>query len=301
MAQPTEIRGRGMAGSPEITRFEQRSIRPHFQVEGELQALVDLSSLDGMLLRVCIALDDGYEPIGTAVLVAPGVALTAKHLFTEREGLLEAKLAGVTCVGAQPGGLQLWAVRQITYVDASDIALLELDFQSRDQPEPVFSLAHLTTRGVNIGEPLYAVGLIAADPFVPMSELVTLTSTFLASHGPVTEWFLPYRDTVMLPGPCFSVASQTFGSMSGGPVFDADGFLVGLISTGYEGAGGPTFVSPMHQALVATFDCGWPGQWVNGADGLINTALSKADIERPEAMVVDRATGRYEVVNWLRE
>ena len=40
----------------------------------------------------------------------------------------------------------------------------------------------------------------------------------------------------MLPCPCFEVSADLGAGMSGGPVFDKNGSLCGIVSSGFEGA-----------------------------------------------------------------
>ena len=50
-------------------------------------------------------------------------------------------------------------------------------------------------------------------------------------RGNVLEVFHLGRDTVMAPYPCFSVQLDAFGGMSGGPVFNVEGKVLGVISS----------------------------------------------------------------------
>ena len=44
------------------------------------------------------------------------------------------------------------------------------------------------------------------------------------------------RDRVMLPCPCFEIGARFRPGMSGGLVFDKNGRICGIVSTGFEGA-----------------------------------------------------------------
>ncbi len=63
--------------------------------------------------------------------------------------------------------------------------------------------------------------------------------------GKVQEHFLQGRDKVMLPGPCLQTSIFIHGGASGGPVFNAEGLVVGVNSTGYEDEG-LSFITPLY-------------------------------------------------------
>jgi hypothetical protein len=50
-----------------------------------------------------------------------------------------------------------------------------------------------------------------------------------------------------MPSPCIEVAMDTMGGMSGGPVVNDEGWLVGIVSSSFEG--GPTYVTLMWDAM----------------------------------------------------
>ena len=65
--------------------------------------------------------------------------------------------------------------------------------------------------------------------------MIELRSDGQANFGPVECVFDFFRDKVMLPCPCFEI-SATFGpGMSGGPVFNEQGEICGIVSSGIAG------------------------------------------------------------------
>lgn len=59
-----------------------------------------------------------------------------------------------------------------------------------------------------------------------------------------------------MPSPCFEVAMETLGGMSGGPVFNSDGRLVGIVSSSLEG--GPSYVTLLWDAIRLRVECAVP-------------------------------------------
>jgi len=54
-------------------------------------------------------------------------------------------------------------------------------------------------------------------------------------EGKVVEYFEKGRDRVFLPSPCFQTSIISHGGASGGPVFNKDGLVCGINSTGFSG------------------------------------------------------------------
>jgi hypothetical protein len=69
--------------------------------------------------------------------------------------------------------------------------------------------------------------------------------------GEVAQHFLNGRGS-MLPGPTIEVACSTPGGLSGGPAFDKNGKVFGILSSSlnHEDGRGPSFVSLLWPALV---------------------------------------------------
>jgi len=66
--------------------------------------------------------------------------------------------------------------------------------------------------------------------------------------GEVVEYFPNGRDKTFLPGPCYQTTILVEGGSSGGPVFNKEGKVVGINSTGYEGVDPPlSFITPISE------------------------------------------------------
>ncbi len=65
-------------------------------------------------------------------------------------------------------------------------------------------------------------------------------------YGEVVEYFPKGRDKTFLPGPCYQTTILVEGGSSGGPVFNEEGKVVGINSTGYDGVTPPiSFFTPI--------------------------------------------------------
>lgn len=73
----------------------------------------------------------------------------------------------------------------------------------------------------------------------------------LVATGTVSAHYPNGRDRSMLPGPCLEIGVNARGGMSGGPAFDDEGQLVGILSSSLEHPDGlgPSYVSLLQPAL----------------------------------------------------
>ena len=102
-----------------------------------------------------------------------------------------------------------------------------------------------------IGERLWAVGYreVVNDGTPQIGAFVT--------SGLVTEQFSSGRGSY-INGACVEVAMKSLGGMSGGPVFNEEGRVVGVISTCLEGQEdnlGPTYVTLIWPSLISEIYC----------------------------------------------
>jgi hypothetical protein len=63
---------------------------------------------------------------------------------------------------------------------------------------------------------------------------VDLQDKLVASIGEVRKVYYARRDSSHLPFPCYQVSARFDRNMSGGPVFDEDGLLCGIVCNGME-------------------------------------------------------------------
>lgn len=146
----------------------------------------------------------------------------------------------------------------MTCVPGTDITILGLMYASALPPDALFHQAPITTRLPRVGEKLMISGFLPAAHYAEASNpgVLECRGNIVACSGEVVTRYPTGRDSCMLPWPVLEVNCPSWGGMSGGPVFDHDGKLVGLLSSSFEE--GPSYISLLWPALSATFVGGWP-------------------------------------------
>lgn len=182
---------------------------------------------------------------GTAFCLAgfqSGEALfaTARHVVAELD---EPDLAIEPFVllprADSPNALVGVRVRQIAIAEThSDVALVIVNINEADFPVAVPKTLSLTFGPPKLGQNTMALGYGHADKKVPGA--VSLSYNLSASRGEVTKLYDQHRDKILVNFPAFETTGLYKPSMSGGPIIDTDGAVVGLITTGFETGDGET-------------------------------------------------------------
>jgi hypothetical protein len=158
----------------------------------------------------------------------------------------------------------------------------------------MFNQAIISTRFPKIGENLLIAGFRASDYEFKVfngdkgEKLISYSGNVLACNGSVTNRFPAGRDTSMLPWPTLEVSCPSFGGMSGGPVFDSKGMLIGLLSSSYDE--GPSYISLIWPALATRFEGGWPNSFFEGEKTLIDLTPQLCSIDKPSAISIVEKT-----------
>jgi hypothetical protein len=197
---------------------------------------------------------------GSAVIVAPGVALAASHVIEPYLPSAMEKGLTPTCMGITSKGIQFWLIRYVTPVPGSDLCILGLELASELKSGASLWKVALRRSVPTIGEKLTMCGFVASAPeFYKVHDTWTLGARLYVSSGTVSQHFLHGRGSAM-PGPVLEVSGHTERGMSGGLVLDSKSRLVGLICRGLEDElkEGPTWVSHLGPALTWPFKSDWP-------------------------------------------
>ena len=225
-------------------------------------AIRNWESLEGTLLSLTFSDLKFHRIEGSAVIVAPGIALCASHVVEPR---LEALLTGTEapyCFGITSAGLQIWKVLKVNVVPGSDLTVLGLELASELESGATLYRSTITTRVPEVGERVTIYGFRAGqDEFERTADPnVRFSASVLVCAGEVAQHYLDGRDRVMLPWPTLEIACPSWGGMSGGPVFDSTGKVLGLLSSSLSTNenDGPSYVSLLHPALTTRFEGGWP-------------------------------------------
>ncbi|WP_018972988.1 S1 family peptidase [Rudaea cellulosilytica] len=259
----------------------------------------NIDAFDGAVLSFHFADADEHNVEGSAIIVAPGIALTAKHVIKSHLDRLMKGERHAMCIGIAKSGMNVWTVKKMTILTDVDIVILGLELNSAMPPERTFRQAIVSTRLPKIGDRLQIVGFRANSATRSMNNGERgygVDAMLLVSAGVVKERYPQGRDKAMLPWPVLEVDCPSWGGMSGGPVFDEGGHLIGLLcsSLELEDGDGVSYVSLLWQALTAKFEGGWPAQAFEGKRTLLELAPQICPIVRPEAIsyTLDELTGR---------
>jgi hypothetical protein len=191
------------------------------------------------------------NPIGSAVFIAAGLALTAKHVVAEfwrlygaRDVRLEQKgdkTAHFEIIAIQYPGEQsdaaIWMTRMIWLCPYSDIAAISLapvDDLSRGYQ--FAKLPMLSVLPPTKGENVTAFGYAASSVLGEEGTQIKLALNPLSAPGVVTEVYPEYRDRGLLSFPSFQIKTHYIGGMSGGPIYNEAGELCGLVCAGQDAA-----------------------------------------------------------------
>ncbi len=219
----------------------------------------DWESFHGTVLAVAFLDSEHHRIEGSAVVVAPGIAIAAAHVFASR---IDAGLDGreqIYCYGITRAGMQIWRTQKIILVPNSDLAILGLELNSPLPADNTMFQTMITTRVPKIGERVTIYGFRASEEVFLRSEYAW-GGNLLVCAGNVSERYVKGRDSVMMPWPVIEVDCPSWGGMSGGPVFDSSGKVLGLLSSSLsaDSGNGPSYVSLLIPALMARFQGGWP-------------------------------------------
>lgn len=243
------------------------------------------------LLSIGIKTADAFSIEGSGVLVGPGLGLAARHVFEPYLAEMAQGLAVPYAISVMPEGLLIWKLHQFLSGD-SDVAILRLELCS-NLPKDGLQLASLTTRMPSLGEKVMFVGTRnkGSNTLETPSHIEVRVGI-----GEVIEVHASGRDRVMLPGPCFGVKCLTMGGMSGGPVFDSNGNLVGTLTSSFEDEQGPSYASLWWPASGYEIGTIWPPRISELPTNLL--ALSRigaVSIDKPEAISLDYRDGRKDI------
>lgn len=233
----------------------------------QFDPLVGGSIITEYALHLIADRDDTYDPVGTAVLVSPNLAITAKHVVEDYLARFQrgpADLADFRCraIQQQRDGVTGISRRVDKYTLAgnTDLALLLLSGEpSQDWLPPT-----LDALPPEVGTSVAAFGYHSCIADVEDGQ-VTISRQMSTAVGVVREVHHQFRDGFSIRWPCFRVNARFDGGMSGGPVFDqSTGRICGIISSNMP----PSLPDEEHASYVTSLwpilgipvDYEWPGR-----------------------------------------
>lgn len=231
----SEVQWKGVFGKPSVgaALLEFNSVNIE-NITGT-HSLADLSLLKGMAFLLCISEKGRLLPWGSGVMLGPGLGVTAKHVWTEFEqnlDLLHRKDYNLLAFSPVGNEIRIWMATHIVACPDADICLIRLN--------PLFELGEhivLTCPSVDleypgVGDRILSFGYKCSDTQFARGSGIPL-EMFVAS-GQVTQVLYSGRDRAMITGPCFEFAADISHGMSGGPVFNDRGHLIGINSSSWS-------------------------------------------------------------------
>jgi hypothetical protein len=254
-------------------------------------------SFQGALLAVVTKLAGSPSVVGgTAVVIAPGLALTATHVL---DSVLPSLLSGnatVACIGVRSAGLDVWNVRKISRAESDDLAYLSLELASPWVEGWSFTALGVTTRAPQQGESLTIVGF-RFDNLQEDTGRFRAAGHLYAAAGTVTAVY-PSRHSSLIPFPVIEITCGSLGGMSGGAVLDRNSLLMGIISHGLttDDKSGPTFAAWIVGALNRRLEIPWPPGLYGDEVHVLDIPEQLLRIEGRDAVsIVDGNRFRYQI------
>lgn len=276
-------------------RFMQSADAPH-------DSLRTADVFLGAVLAVAFPHAKYNNVLGSAVMVGMGIALTAAHVVQDCLDDVMSGNFGAMCVGLEEGHMTIWQITHVAMAASgpSDIAVLSLSLRSALPKDRTLKAASITTRTPQIGETLKVLGFRQVDdPESVDPNQRDIPANLYLSTGRVGQQFRTGRGSFC--GPCVQLDCETQGGMSGGPVFDEQGLLVGILSAGI--AGGTSLVSLLWPALGWPVTDGWPSSLMKGERSLLElfdkrlVYIEGRDALQPD-LVEDAVVKRLRYVEW---
>jgi hypothetical protein len=234
--------------NPALATLRRSWVTAIYTNDDGIASMGSLHEAGDALVALALLEEAGTTVLGSGVMIGPGLVVAATHVLDE----FRARNADPVLLTFLPDGTRAWLPRESSTVSGpstfgadrrivSDISLLSCTLNSDAHEHHPLTLAPLQISLPLVGERLWAFGYrheVLEDAAALINPLVT--------SGLVTSVFPNGRGDRM-PSVCIEVAMDTKGGMSGGPVVNANGDLVGIVSSSFDG--GPSYVTLIWEAL----------------------------------------------------
>ena len=200
-------------------------------------------------------------------MIAPGVVLTASHTLEDHREAVSARTQQIECLAIRRDGrAELWTAERWRWPEVnSDISVLNVRLRTEVPYDWSCACLPITTRAPRDGETLSVVGFQFGAPnrngrIGTIGDIPIIgQGAMYVSTGAVRKLWYPQRDPVRVSFPAIEIACGTLGGMSGGPVLDGMGHVVGLLSTGEDTTDGSrSYAAWVLQAFMFKLDLVWP-------------------------------------------
>jgi hypothetical protein len=265
-----------MAESGEDRETALRQVRRRIQVQRPYVPLIRLPQpakfpIRAVALQLVAVRGQVTDPLGSAVLIAPRLALTARHNLDEYSKDFDGRpLQDGVPLGFNIHAFQVfddgqihWDVVNTMNAIFADLTLLSLA-PLRDEPRS--EMRFVTPMDLvppKLDDQVLVLGYHSGTAEMPDEKTLHLHSKAEMPHGPVREVFMEGRGG-QLVHPCFHVACLLEGGMSGCPAFNTSGRLCGVAYAGAkasEGSEETAYFSLLWPAMGLSLGweyAGWP-------------------------------------------
>lgn len=189
---------------------------------------------------------DSYRPLGSGFFVAPYLVLTARHVIDEVaeqfHGCPIHEIADSMAFGLDftiqhsKYGHMIWSVMGYDYTSSIDVVAMWVELRAPAELPADFEweLPALSLSQATVGQAISVLGFPHSTHRMDQGVRAIISVDPHESRGVITAIHEQSRDRIMLPYPCFEAGVTTKGGMSGGPVFTADGNVIGVVGSSLE-------------------------------------------------------------------
>jgi hypothetical protein len=266
-----------VVNDPELTMASGFSLSTHPVFAGEAPSefgyLDNWDVFDGALLSISFVTKGNTRTEGSAALVAPGVAVCARHVFEGHMRDLRENGLSAYATGIRRASARLWWVHKISPLQGYDVCLLGLSLRTALESGDSIARFPISARLPEVGDQISIYGFRSfSESYARHSDGETdIRKRLYFSKGKISRIWSSGRDRVLQPYPVFEVSCQTLGGMSGAPALNSAGQLIGVVSSSIEGTNaGPSYLTPIQPTLSVRFEGGWPAGLFGGTHSLLD-------------------------------
>lgn len=236
----------------------------HLGTEGSPrpESIANWEAFDGSLIAIGLRSESSTQLLGSGVIVGPGLAVTATHIFSDNLDELNSGSLSPFAIGVRGHAADIWQITSINLDPADDTAYVSITLISPIPKGWEFRAVPLTTRCPQEGEVLAVIGFRFPEELVRSAQEPheSALGALYISRGPVSEVFPTRRDEHLLNYPSFQIECGVLPSMSGGAILDASGHLIGIVSRGLSTTDGETltFGSWLAPTMGRQLTLPWP-------------------------------------------
>ena len=131
---------RGMIVEDPLSQLRHVKIPVQPVIVGPINAAVipngvtNWTYFEGAMLAVVLKINREQIVIGSAVVVAPGLAITASHLIRDRVKDIISGGSTIYCLGPTSIGLEIWKILKVSLGADDDIAYFSIELISQIYP-----------------------------------------------------------------------------------------------------------------------------------------------------------------------